>query len=161
MRKLLLALGLLSALTGAALAQNVGNPSAPSIQQIGQRLDAAIGVAVSTNYNTINTQATATITPPSGQYVYVTRIELEAIQDATATAAVNSAFTSTGLGSGATASPQWGFSLAATADATLYRDINLGVPLKSAIAGQNVTVVSPAAAAHLAFGVKVYYYFSP
>ena len=130
------------------------------VQQSSQRLDAATATAVSTNYNTINSQAVLTITPPAGQFVYITRLELEAIQDGTSTAAVNSAFTSTGLGSGSTASPQWGFSLAATADAVLYRDVNFGTPLKSAASGTNVTITSPTAAAHLAFGIKAYYYFS-
>lgn len=158
MRKLLLALALSLGFSGAALAQV---PSAPQVQQIGQRFDAATAVAVSTNYTTVNTQAVATITPPSGQYVYVSRIELEAIQDGTSTACVSCVFTSTGLGSGATASPQWGFSIAATADATLFRDVNMGTPLKSAIAGQNVTITSPTAKTDLGFGIKVYYYFSP
>lgn len=153
MRRILLAFSFLAALTGASFAQTV--------QQSAQRLDAGSAAAVSTNYNTVNTQGTATITPPAGQYAYITRLELEACQDATATAAVNSAFTSTGLGSGAAASPQWEFSLAATADLCLFRDVSFATPLRSAIAGQNVTVVSPTAATHLAFGIKAYYYFSP
>jgi hypothetical protein len=153
MKKFFLSLVALLGLTGLASAQTV--------QQTSQRLDAATFAVVGTNYNTVNTQAVATITPPVGQYVYITRIELEAIQDGTSTACVNCAFTSTGLGTGATASPQWGFSLAATADATLYRDVNLNAPLRSAIAGQNVTITSPAAALHLAFGIKAYGYFSP
>lgn len=130
------------------------------VQQSSQRLDAATATAVSTNYNTPNAQAVLTITPPAGQFVYITRIELEAIQNGTGTAAVNSAFTSTGLGAGATASPQWGFSLAATADAVLYRDVNFGAPLKSAASGTNVTITSPTAATNLGFGIKAYYYFS-
>ena len=153
MRKFLLSLLAMPLLGSLAFGQ-------AAVQQAAQRYDAATAVAVSTNYNTINSQAVATITVPAGQYAYITRIELEAIQDATSTAAVNSAFTSTGLGTGATASPQWGFSLPATADATLYRDINMAAPLKSAAPGTNVTVTSPTAAAHLAFGIKVYYYLS-
>src|ERR1700683_4653640 len=158
MRKILLGAALALAFCGPSLAQNV---IAPPIQQVGQRLDAANAVAVSTNYTTVNTQAVATITVPAGQYAYITRIELEAIQDGTSTACVSCAFTSTGLGSGATASPHWGFSIAATADATLYRDVSLSAPLKSAVAGQNVTITSPTAKADLGFGIKVYYYFSP
>lgn len=153
MRKILLSLLALPLLCSLAFGQ-------AAIQQTSTRLDAATSVAVSTNYNTVNTQAVATITVPSGQFAYITRIELEAIQNGTATAAVNSAFTSTGLGTGATASPQWGFSLAATADATLYRDVNLQTPLKSAASGTNVTVTSPTAATNLAFGIKVYYYLA-
>ena len=147
-------------LTGA-MAQS-GPQSGSAVQQVGTRLDAATAAAVGTNYNTVNSQSVMTIAPPAGQCVYITRIELEAIQDGTATAAVNSAFTTTGLGSGATAAPQWGFSLAATADITLYRDINFGAsPLKSASCGTNVTITSPTAATHLAFGIKAYYYLAP
>src|SRR4051812_41822047 len=153
MRRFLLSLALLPFLTGLAFAQ-------ASVQQSSVRSDACTAAAVSTNYNTVNTQAVATISVPAGYYAYICRIELEAIQDGTSTAAVNLAFTSTGLGTGATASPQWGFSLAATADATLYRDVNFATPFKSAAPGTNVTVTSPSAKTNLAFGIKVYYYLS-
>jgi hypothetical protein len=159
MRQLFLALALSLGLSGAVLAQQ---NTAPTVQQIGTRLDALTSTAVSTNYNTVNTQAVATVTPPAGQYAYITRIELEAIQDGTSTACVNCAFTSSGLGSGATASPQWGFSIAATADAVVFRDVNFGAsPLRSAAPGTNVTITSPTAKTDLAFGIKVYYYTSP
>lgn len=156
-RKLTFAFAALLALAVPALAQN----AAPPVQQSAQRADAGMGAAVSGSFNTINTQTTATVTPPAGQYAYITRIEMEACQDATASANVNLAFTSTGLGSGASASPQWGISLPATADLCAYRDVNFATPLKSAIAGQNVTVVSPAAIAHTAYNSKIFYYFSP
>lgn len=157
MRKLLLAGAALLALGASAFGQS----APPPVQQVGQHLDAATAAAVSTNFNTVNTQAVATVTPPAGQYVYITRIELEAVNDGTGTAGVNVNFTSTGLGSGATASPQWGLSTAATADANIYRDVNFGTPFKSAVAGQNVTVTSPSAELHTGFGIKIYYYFSP
>ncbi len=153
MRRILLSLLALPLLCSLAFGQ-------AAVQQSATRSDACAASAVSTNYNTVNTQAVATVTVPAGYYAYICRIELEAIQDGTATAAVNSAFTSTGLGSGSTASPQWGFSLAATADATLYRDLNFATPFKSAAPGTNVTVTSPTAATHLAFGIKVYYYLA-
>lgn len=153
MRKLLLSLLALPLLGSLAFGQ-------AAVQQSSIRSDAATAVAVSTNYTTVNTQAVATITVPAGLYAYITRIELEAVQDGTATACVSCAFTSTGLGSGATASPQWGFSIAATADATLYRDVNMATPLKSAAPGTNVTVTSPTAKTDLGFGIKVYYYLA-
>jgi hypothetical protein len=152
MKRLAFSLALLLGLTGLASAQTV--------QQQSQRLDAAQFVVVSTNYNTINTQAVATVTPPAGQYVYITRIEIEVLQNATGTAVTNLNFTSTGLGTGATASPQWGVTLALTANASLYRDVNMTTPLRSAIAGQNVTITSPAALASTAYGIKIYGYFS-
>lgn len=157
MRKTILTLAFVFGFAGAALAQQSG---APQVQQTATRQDAGTAVAVSTNYNTVNQQGVATIVVPSGQYAYITRIELEAVQDGTSTACVNCAFTSNGLGSGAAASPQWGFSIAATADAVLYRDVNMSTPLKSASPGTNVTVTSPAAKTDLAFGIKVYYYLA-
>src|SRR4051812_2777664 len=59
----------------------------------------------------INTQVTVTLTPPSGQSVYICGIDFTASQNATATANTNSQFTSTNLGG-------WKFtySLAATAN---------------------------------------------
>lgn len=155
MRKIALALAVLLGSAAAALAQ------APPVQQSGQRLDAGTAVAVSGTFNTVNNQTTATVSPPAGQYAYITRVELESCQDATASANVNLNFTSTGLGSGASASPQWAISLPATADLCAFRDLNFAAPLKSAIAGQNVTIVSPAAIAHTAYSTKIYYYFSP
>jgi hypothetical protein len=63
-----LAVALMALAPVAVLAQSVG----AIIQQSTTRLDAAQGVAVSTNFDTVNTQGTATITPPAGQYVYIT-----------------------------------------------------------------------------------------
>jgi len=154
MRRLALALLALFASATLAAAQT-------ATQQSSQRLDAATWTVVSTNYTTVNQQAVATVVVPAGQFAYITRIELEAVQDGTSTACVSCAFTSTGLGTGATASPQWGFSIAATADATIFRDVNFGpAPLKSATAGTNVVITSPTAKADLGFGIKVYGYFS-
>ena len=155
-RIFVLVAGTLLGLAGGTLAQSAPLP----VQQTGQLLDAGTAVAVSANYNTVNQQGVATVTPPAGQYVYITRIELEAINDGTGTAVVIVNFTSTGLGSGATASPQWGLSTAATADANIFRDINFSTPLKSAIAGQNVTITSPSTELHTGFGIKIYYYLS-
>ena len=146
-RIFVLVAGTLLGLAGGTLAQS----APPPVQQTGQLLDAGTAVAVSANYNTVNQQGVATVTPPAGQYVYITRIELEAINDGTGTAVVVVNFTSTGLGSGATASPQWGLS---TADANIFRDINFSTPLKSAIAGQNVTITSLSTELHTGFGIK-------
>jgi hypothetical protein len=154
MRRALFSLAFLLGLAGAAAAQ-------VSVQQSPSRLDASTAVAVGTNFDTVNTQSTATVTPPAGQFVYITRIELESCQDATGGAVSNVNFTSTGLGSGATASPQWELSQAAAASTCTFRDVNLVTPLKSATQGTNVTVVSPSAATHTGFGIKVYYYLAP
>ena len=71
------------------------------------------------------------------------------------------AFTSTGLGSGATVSPQWAISQPSSVGSCTFRDISFAAPYKSAAPGTNVTVSSPAAQTHTAFTIKVYYYFAP
>ena len=157
MRKLLLGLLFSLGFAGAVLAQS----APPQVQAAAQHLDACNAAAVSTNFNTINNQAVATITPPAGQFVYFCRIELSAANDGTGTAGTNVNFTSTGLGTGATASPQWPLSTAATAEAVVYRDVNFGLPFKSQTAGAQVTITSPSAEAHTGFGIVAYYYFSP
>ena len=160
MRKSLLGLlgaAFLAALPlGSALAQVSPNQTT----QTGTRLDACTQTAVGTNFNTVNTQSTATIVVPAGLYAYICKIELEAMQDATGNAMTNLSFTSTGLGSGAANSPQWAVSQPLTVNGAYSRDIVYATPLKSATSGTNVTVVSPAAQTHVGFGIKIVYYLA-
>lgn len=135
--------------------------SAQQVQQSASRLDASTFAAVSTSFDTVNAQGTATVVVPAGLYAYLTRIELEECQDATGNAVSNQSFTSTGLGSGATVSPQWSIGAAASASNCVFRDVNFNTPLKSAAAGTNVTIVSPSASTHAGFGIKAYGYFAP
>lgn len=155
----------LVAMTALVLAALAAAPVAAqtAVQQSSTRLDAATFTAVGTNWNTVNTQSTATITPPAGLSVYITAIYLSACQDATGGASSNVNFTTTGLGSGATASPQFALSQASAASTCTGQPgmINFATPLKSAAPGTNVTVVSPSAATHTGFGVEVFGYFAP
>lgn len=157
MRRLLLSFALLAGLLAPAAAQNV------QVQQSSQDLTAGTFAVVGTNYNTVNTQSTATIVPPAGQFVYITGLYLSACQDATGTASTNLAFTTTGLGSGATASPQFAFSEPAAVNTCTGQPglVTFAKPLKSAAAGTNVTVVSPTAVTHTGFGITVFGYYGP
>lgn len=156
MRKLLLSLAFLAGLCGVATAQQ-------AVQQTPQDLGAATWSVVGTNFNTINTQSVATVNVPAGQFAYITAILLTACQDATGTVAANLSFTSTGLGSGATASPQWAYGSALVVGSCISQPglINFAKPLKSANPGTNVTITSPAAVAHTGFGIVIFGYFSP
>lgn len=156
MRKILLSLAFLLGLASVASAQQ-------TIQQVPQDLTAAQWAVVGTNFNTVNTQSTATITPPAGLFVYITAMYLTACQDATGVASANTSFTTTGLGSGATAAPQFAYGAPLTVDSCISQPglINFAKPLKSANAGTNVTVVSPSAATHTGFGIVVFGYFAP
>jgi hypothetical protein len=141
----------------AAFLGGVGTASAQtSTQQVQQHLDAAAPLCQGTNFNTINTQSVCTITAPAGQYVYITRIELEACEDATGTAATNVNFTSTGLGS---INPSWSLSMPLSAGLCSFREINFTTTLKSQTPGTNVVLTSPSALTHTGFGIKAYGYF--
>jgi hypothetical protein len=161
-RKTLLTLGLLFAFSGAAFAQY----SAPTVQQTGQRADAA--TLVSSTAPAVNaTQATGTvtITPPAGQYVYFTGIYVAACGDGTAsTSSVQQNFTTTNL-SGLTIQTSMLAYAATTAIANNISSCDrvtlpFSVPLKSAAPGGVVTIVPPAQAAHMTFPIIATYYFS-
>jgi hypothetical protein len=104
----------------------------------------------------VNTQVTVTLTPPSGQSVYICGVDLTASQNGTATANTNSTFTSTNLGGWL-----WKYSIAATANLAISQAFYFSQPMKSVIPGTAVTIVSPAALAQTAFSINVYYYFAP
>jgi len=125
-------------------------------QQSQQHLDAGAPLCVSTNFNTVNTQGLCTITVPAGQFVYISRMELEACEDATGSAATNVNFTSSGLGS---INPSWSLSMPVGANTCSYREISWPTTLKSQAPGTNVVITSPAAITHTGFGIKVYGYF--
>jgi len=102
-----------------------------------------------------NAQITLTIPAVAGQYIYVAGIDLTAAQNATATVATLSQFTSTNLGGWI-----YQFSLAATANAQVSEHFYFTTPLKAPIAGTAVTIVSPAAATNTAFNINACYYTS-
>ena len=163
MRKLALAFAALLALAAPALAQNV----APPVQQTGQRLDAAAGGCyLATAVNATQAAGTCTITPPAGQYVYFTTLEVGACMDGTASiSGIQLNFTSTNLNG-------WVEETSTLTAATITTNpmANLcawgpnsvgAVPLKSQAPGGVVTIVPPAQTAHMSFPIKASYYFSP
>lgn len=142
------------ALASPAFAQT---PLVPLVQQSSQRLDAATTCFSGTNYNTVNTQSTATISASAGQYFYITWLYLAAASDATGSANTNLNFTSTGI----VGTPQWGYSLAATASAGIVvQNGPLTTPIKTAQPGQVATIVSPAATLHTGFAIVACGYYS-
>lgn len=151
MRKIILAALSLLALTGGAFAQAV------STQQSASRVEAATAVAFA--QAAVGSQSTATIAVPAGMFAYITGISADTCFDATgATAGVNVNYTSTNIQS----TPSWSLSYVGTAN-TCNPPLRewFSVPLKSAQAGTNVTIVSPAGNAHAQFTIRVYYYLAP
>lgn len=150
---LALALGL-----GIAQAQQAG---VIAIQQTPSRLDACNALALAGGTPTVNTQVTATLNVPAGQYAYICSISGTVCANATGgTALTNGNFTSTNLPS----NPTWQISFAGTlntcANTAIAETFN-GPPLKSSNAGTNVTIVSPAAGAQNAYQIRVTYYTAP
>lgn len=154
MRRALLSLAFLLGLTSLASAQI-------SAQISPTRLDAGTVVCTITSSGAaapaVNTQTTATCTPPAGQFVYITGISFDVCTNGTGTAVNQVSFTSTNL----TGSPLWSFSIAATASICQHWQEPFVSPLKSTAAGTAVTVVSPAAAANNSYVARVYAYYAP
>lgn len=159
MRRFLLSLAALAAFCDAASAQ-------VTVQQSPTHTDAANGVcALATAVNATQAAGTCTITPPSGQYVYFTYIQVGQCQDGTASiSGIQLNFTSTNLGgwvqetsylSAATITTNAGTNLCA------YVGGPTGMPLRSAAAGTAVTLVPPAQTAHVSFPILAYFYFAP
>jgi hypothetical protein len=151
---LLLALVVLLAVAGPVSAQTL-------IQQSPTLLNAC---SVSNQNGAVNAQKTVTLTPQSGQYVYVCGLDFQVTNDATgAVTQANVCFTSTNLGP-AGALPQWCYSAINALNTSALIGQNAyyyPFPLKSQTPGTAVTIVSPAANLHAAYNVNVYYYYAP
>lgn len=147
MKKLALGLAL-------ALGLSAAQAQAP-VQQVPTELRAATAVAFAGT--AVNTQNTATLTAPAGQYVYITALSFDVCTNGTGTAANQVSFTSTNL----SGSPQWVFSIAATASICQHWQEPFAMPLKSSAPGTNVTIVSPAAATNNSYTIRAYYYTAP
>ena len=162
MRRLALALAALC-LAGPAFAQNV----APQVQQSSTMLNAANQVAsTAAAVNATQAAGTVTITPPAGQFVYVTGLYVAACADGTVSvSSVQQNFTTTGFSG--TLSIETSYISAATITSNpgaIQCDrvtLPFSVPLKSATAGTAITVVPPAQAAHMSFPIIVTYYTAP
>lgn len=123
------------------------------VQQTATRLDAAVQSCTTTA--TVASQVTCTMTPPAGQYVYITSIDLMVCQNATSTANTNLTFTTTNI----SGSPVFQESLAAVANTcTPQHTLSFPVPLKSQTSGTAVTIVSPASQTNTAFTITAMWY---
>lgn len=135
-----------------ALAPLMALAQAP-VQQSATKLDSAGFV------QTNATSATAiTITPPAGQYVYITALDIANCAGTAVTAAAPTSITTTNLG-GAT----WMIGSGSTAglcqpspSAGTYAN-----PLKSAAPGTAVTITLPTFVTQQTVRSTVYYYFAP
>lgn len=108
----------------------------------------------------VNKQLTVTITPPSGQYFYLTNLEYATCSNGTATPAViNQTFTQTGF----TALPINNVSQPTSTLNTCAQVVSktYAWPVKSATAGGVVTFVSPAANTNTAFTLHAFGFFAP
>jgi hypothetical protein len=128
--------------------------AATPTQSSPSRLDASQLVATSAT-----SAATLTITPPSGQYVYINGVEVQNCAGGTAvTAAAPTTVTTTNLGGVA-----WTIGSGVTAGLCQPSPMSAGwaAPLKSAAPGTAVTIVLPTFATNQTIRVSAYYYFAP
>ncbi len=146
---------LLALLLGLAMVSSVWAQAV--VQQSASRADAATLAFTSTT-----SAATITISPPAGQYFWLTGLEITNCAGAAAVvAAAVTTVTTTGIGGGTT--PVWTLGSGTTAGACQPSPVNSGfaLPLKSNAPGTNVTVVLPAFAANQTLRVSAYGYYSP
>lgn len=138
------------------------NPTIPSvvvaaptvIQQVQKDLTACTPISATA---AINNTVTLTLTPPSGQYVYLCNLVVGISNNATGTvASTNLTFTSTNLGGWL-----WKFSDVGTANVTTQSPFVTSTRwlLRSQVAGTAVTIVSPAVNAQAAYNINAAYYF--
>lgn len=143
---LVAALGFLCLAAPAVHAQTI-------TQQINSHADAAQFVSTSAT-----TATTITITPPAGQSVYVTGVEITNCAGASAvSAAAVTSITTTNLGG---ASWTLGSGVSAGLCQPSPSAGTFGLPLKSAAPGTAVTIVLPSFATNQTVRVSAYYYFA-
>ena len=160
----------------SALALGIGLLAAPqvieaqtaagtTVTQSGYKADAATFFVANTRTSCTTTQdsvanLTLTITPPAGNYVYLTGLYFEVAPNATASTS-NTLWTASNL----TGSPQWltGTTTAAAANPSYQYNISEVYPtgLRSTVAGTAVTIVPSATTASAFICVKAVGYFNP
>ena len=153
----------------AALALLVAAPAyaqvAQQVTQSSTRLDAGTGLygpaTGATACATVNTTAannTVTITPPAGQYVYITGISIDITADTTGLSGLATMSTTN-----ITGSPIWSLAtIVPTAGANgTFRQIHetFSTPLRSTAPGTAVTFVPSAQSNHVIFCTRVAAYF--
>lgn len=129
--------------------------SATPVYQTGQDFTAATFAA-----HSHVTATTLTINPGSGNYVYVTGIDISNCATGSAVAAATPTYvTTTGFG-GILPQYQIGSGIAAGLCTPTSAGV-LAKPLKSATVGAAVTFVTPAFATNQVVSLNVYYYLAP
>ena len=158
------------ALAGFVAILAVASAQAQVGQQITQtqtRLDAGTGLygplGGATTCSTVNTTAangTVTITPPAGQYVYITGISIDITADTTGLSGLASMSTTN-----ITGSPIWSLAtvIPTAGDNGTFRQIHetFATPLRSTAPGTAVTFVPSAQSNHVIFCTRVAAYFAP
>lgn len=140
-------------LAGLLLAAMPAVVSAQAIvQQSATRLDAT------TNFSGSQTSAaTITISPPAGQFVYVTGVDIANCAGTTVTAATPLTITTTGLGGGTT--PVYLVGTTGTAGMCNPGPAPLVTPIKSNTPGANITFVLPTFTTQQTVRANIWYYF--
>lgn len=163
MRKLLALCGLLCS-AGLAFGQ-------AAVQQSVERFD--VNTNVGFTQAAAGSQSVLTITPPGGQYVYLTGISIDAcVNNTGGTVVTNQSVTATGI----IGAPGWQFSNPGTANTCAQGSNGVGpvgygypantvsdkftTPLRSSVPGTAVVFTSPTTA-NVAYAIRAYYYFAP
>ncbi len=158
-----LALGV--GLLGAPTVVDAQSAAGTIVTQSAQRADAATFFVGNTRTSCTTSQDTVanltlTISPPAGNYVYLTGLYFEVAPNATASTS-NTLWTATNL----TGSPQWltGTTTAAAANPSAPYFINEVYPtaLRSTVAGTAVTIVPSATTASAFICLHAVGYFNP
>ena len=110
---------------------------------------------------TASSATTITISPPAGQFYYLTMVEIDNVVGATAvTAAAVTTVTTTGLGGGTT--PVWTIPSGTTAGSlTQGKVLSFPNTVKSNTQGANVTFVTPTFATNQTIRVNFWGYYAP
>lgn len=155
--------GFVAILAGASAQAQVGQ----QISQTSTRLDAGTGLfgplGGATACSTVNTTAangTVTITPPAGQYVYITGVSIDITANVTGLTGQ-----ATMSATNVTGTPVWSLAtIVPTAGANgTFRQIHetYATPLRSTAPGTAVTFVPSAQSNNVIFCTRVAAYFAP
>lgn len=105
----------------------------------------------------INTQSTCTINVPGNQHAYINYLSVTGCSNATASSAVQQAFTSTNLNG-------WTAQISVSAATSLPTCVTVGgaraQPMMSSAGPVTVTVVTPAAATNISWSYDIEYYLA-
>lgn len=136
------------------------------VQQTPTRLDSSsVLCSIASAVNATQAAGTCTITPPTGQKVYITALHVANCLDGTASqSGIQLNFTTTNLG-GLVLETSILTAATITTNAGAPQcdriSLNFTTPVASATPGTAVTVVPPAQQAHSSYPITVWGYFAP